>query len=517
MVGESRLRPESVMERALSLTRETFLAADSHPVMAAGQNIAYAVYGLFHRQVALPLALSGAKVEGRRTAKAELFNAQNESVVAQPPKEERGTRIGRLVRQAAPLAYTMVSLLYLILRRSPRVAVWTGDFIDGKSGADFRIGGLYASLERAGLCKVEFIRANAAGFGPFWRNALLRKRPAVYYDALTEYLGWLFPRPIIPQAEGPLGRAYGLYQKDLVRVAQSIPILRAVYRLLEIREVIAWEYSDRQAGLIHAARSLGIPVLGFMHGAGMQSYMAHEFIEEYRGNSPLAADVFGVWSPWWKEYFQSRSRLYGQVEVSGTFRKSRLGPEAGTRAIRKILWISEPLAEVEDIIPFLESLAGRFHLGIKKRPSTADSFYNALLKARPGLAKLETLDGDIFEAMKGFDAVVGSHSTAVLDASWQNKPFMLVHTTKWGDYFGLAGWDKADWLVAHDPDSLLGGLERWGQVDPNPICSAVRERFYGDPMRDGCEWAAGVIQSWRANGTPVKRGPIHTHLLTEVI
>jgi hypothetical protein len=475
----------SAIETALAHTSRVFRDASAYPVLVGGENIAYAVYGLFHRQVALPAAMSkySGRTPGSKAAKPPAFLIWCKDVACMLP----------------PFLYSAGSILWLGLGKKPRTGIWTGDFIDPKTGADFRLGSLYQAMEKSGLGYVEFIRTNHSGFKAFWKNALLRRRPAIYYDAITLFLGWLIPSPEIPVAEGELSQAYIRFRRDLIRVGRSIPILRAVLRAVGVKEMVAWEYSDRQAGLIHAARSISLPIIGFMHGAGMQNYMAHEFISEYPGPGPLGPDIFGVWSEWWKGYFEQRSRLYGRVVVSGTLRKSRTLPKeipAG-KPIRRILWISEPLAEVDEVLPFLEALEKEFQVGIKKRPSTSDLFYNALVAARPEYRKLETLDGDIFEAMDGYDAVVGSHSTGVLDATWLNKPFVFVSTPKWGDYFDLASNQELSWLLARDAESLVASLKCWEQSGPARICSNIRTRFYGDPSQDGCAWVVGTIRDMR--------------------
>jgi len=483
-----------VLEKALAHTGRTFREAQTYPVLAEGQNIAFSIYGLYHRQIAL------AGAQGLPAADA--------------PRTEGWRRWARGCRTGAalflPFLYSLASLAWLAATRKARTAIWTGDFLDARTRADFRVGDLYRALADGGIPFVEFIRGNQAGFPAAWKNAVARRRPAVYYEALTFFLGGLFPSPSLPEAPEGLSRAYRRFRADLDGVARSIPILRAAYRIAGVRELIAWEYSDRQAGLIHAARSLDIPVIGFMHGAGMLAYMAHEFIPEYQGPGPLGPDVFGVWSEWWAGYFRERSRLYGRLEVSGTLRKSRRPRKAGAPRgpIRKVLWISEPLGVVEESLPYLRALRAGFEVGIKKRPSTSDRFYNALLAADPGFRDLEARDGDIFEAIAEYDPVVGSHSTAVLDATWLDKPFVFVDTPKWGDYFELAGSEATRWLLARDPASLVAALRKWEGADAAGVCAEVRERYYGDPARDGCAWIVETIKGMRGPSAASAKGAI---------
>jgi hypothetical protein len=315
----------------------------------------------------------------------------------------------------------------------------------------------------------------------------------------VEYLGWLFPRARLARDGGRMAFVQEMFARDLHHVARTIPLFRLIYKFIGVRELMAWEYSERQAGLIHAARRAGLPVIGFMHGAGMESYMAHEFMSAYTGSRPLGPDYFGVWSGWWKAYFETRSRLYGSVEISGNLRKSaRPSAPAAAGPPRKILWISEPLAEVEDIEPYLRVVAARYDLGIKKRPSTADSFYNRLVKAYPEMRDVPFLDGNIFEAIAQFDLVIGSHSTAVIDAAVVGKPFILVDTRKWGDYFELRDDPDGRLFFAETPEDLPSVIARWESADVRGALGRIRERFYGDAGSDGCAWMVEKILSCRA-------------------
>src|SRR3989338_7951872 len=121
----------SVLERALAITRDTFRDTDAYPVTTANQNIAYSIYGLFHRQIALPLILGpqGEKVEGL-SEKARLFPEWlkiPEGVPAGAKYSEggSGTKVSRLLQQTVPFLYSVVSILYWVLRKTPRTAVWT--------------------------------------------------------------------------------------------------------------------------------------------------------------------------------------------------------------------------------------------------------------------------------------------------------------------------------------------------------------------------------------------------------
>jgi hypothetical protein len=505
---------QATLQEALALTKDVFREAEANPALAGKDNIAWALYGLFHRQISIPYFLHRERIAAGGEVEAKLLPAARFSrlLAGLPPAPARKKRVApfgkarHLVSLLIPFLFSMASLVWLAVRRRRRTAIWTGDFFDPATRADFRLGKLYDRLDERGLAYVELIRSGTTDFKTLWKNARLRGSPALYYDALVAYLGWLFPKARATSG-GRMGLVQEIYAEDLNHIARTVPLFRIIFKAIGVGELVSWEYSERQAGLVHAARGAGIPIIGFMHGAGMESYMAHEFIAEYRGPGPLGPDYFGVWSAWWKDYFDSRSRVYGSIEVSGSLRKGMKAPAPSSapvpglaRPLRKVLWISEPLAEVDDIAPYLSMVAGRYELGIKKRPSTADSFYNRLLKARPDFKGIPVHDGNIFEAIGQYDLVIGSHSTGVIDASVLGKPFVLVGTRKWGDYFEMRGSPDGNLFFAETPEELPSVIARWEGVDPGPALERVRSRFYGDPNADGCAWVVEKILGCRARG-----------------
>ena len=85
----------------------------------------------------------------------------------------------------------------------------------------------------------------------------------------------------------------------------------------------------------------------------------------------------------------------------------------------------------------MEYFKNNFEFVIKKRPYTQDVFYNNLVSQYPEYRNVKTVGGDVYEAISSFDLVVGSHSTAVIDSVRLHKPFLLLNTIKWGNYFNV--------------------------------------------------------------------------------
>ena len=169
----------------------------------------------------------------------------------------------------------------------------------------------------------------------------------------------------------------------------------------------------------------------------MNSYSPHEYINVFNGQNKIGPDIEGVWSEWWKIKYESLSKIYKTIEVSGPLRKGINLNENSERIdkIKKVLWISEPLVEPSEVISYMRYLKENYNLTIKKRPYTNDKFYNNLITHFPEFKDVLSNDGDIYKAMQSFDLIIGSHSTGVLEASFLNKPLLFVDTPKWSNFF----------------------------------------------------------------------------------
>jgi len=475
--------PGSVLERALAETQRVFSEVDKVPGRLHGLNPVWAVFDRVHLEVSLPLALRrrGGEPSGPETL---------------PPRPSRAWAFLRGLAVHTPLfVLSLANLLRLRRESRPRVAIWTGDFYDPRNGGDFRLGGLYAHLNAENAAFVDLVRTHNGGLRQALANARSRGRPVIYYESLAFFLSgaWRARRPDFSAVPADHAAVLGRYAPEIAAVVPHARLFAALLGFLNVRSLVAWEFSSRQAALIFAAKTRGIPVIGFMHGAGMRSYMAHEFLPAAAG--PLGPDVFGVWSSWWRAYFRRHTSLYGAVEVSGPMRRPEIAAGAPERATPargpRVLWISEPLLDPDEAVPWLRHLCARFEVTIKKRPFTTDVFYKGLVARYPEFAALPTADGNIFQAIAAADVVIGSHSTAVIDASLAGVPFILVATQKWGDYFELESFD-APWAVyVRDVAGLDDSLAALAEgAETAETLRALRERFYGSGESDGSLWVA---------------------------
>jgi hypothetical protein len=478
------VQEKSTLQEALATTERIFLQAQAIPLRFGGANPVWGVYDRVHLEVSLPLALRGVSID---QAEAGRFLAERDA--------RRPGKLGGFVRHFPFFLYSLVSIAWLMSRPGKRAGIWTGDFYDGRTGGDFRLGNFYRHLDDLGAAHVDLIRTHTGGVWKAMRNAWRRRRPAIYCDSLACFLAF---RPSLGAfnlsgiKDAAARRVFFLYRNEIADIQASAGLLRRLLPLLNVRALVAWEFSSRQAAAILAAKERAIPVIGFMHAAGMQPYMAHEFIPAAAGD--IGPDVYGVWSRWWQEYYLRNAGIYGQFAVSGPMRP----PTATRKPVRplplsgplKVLWISEPLLNPEEAAPWLRHLCAQHHVSIKKRPSVTDRFYQGLMRAFPEFGGLGVVEGDIFEAARNADIVLGSHSTAVIDASLVGTPFLLVRTHKWGDYFELSGFESPYALYVPDVDALETSLAHLRASGPGDVLSAIRERFYGDEEKDGSLWAA---------------------------
>ena len=94
------------------------------------------------------------------------------------------------------------------------------------------------------------------------------------------------------------------------------------------------------------------------------------------------------------------------------------------------------------------------------------------------------IKGDIYEAISNCDLIIGSHSTAVLNASKLNKNFLLVNTSKWGNYFQLS-----DEMFVENVDDLKTKIRQLKNQNLNKI----KSKFFGEDDLDGSRWLLNQI------------------------
>lgn len=405
----------------------------------------------------------------------------------------------------------LISLLswpILIIKR-PETLVYTGDLFDPPRDHSFRMRFIYDELYRRKLPFVEFIRSMEPG-RTMLAHAWKRRRPVIYSYALKIVIGWctgLFGRKVFDVGEGSSEEVFkrmlaATSLHNTRALAWSIICMNVLVRTIGIRSAIIPAASSRTMHEVLGCREAGVPSIGILHGAASRFYNVYDFMPEYVGEKRLGLDVYGMWSEWWRNYYLAYGKVYGPHElvVSGPMRPivdvpQRTAPKGGHL---KVLFIAEQLAEPTEVVPYLEELmrSSGMELFFKFRPYN-DGFEEWLKKHRPDLyARMDPahiMHGAMPECIARCHVVVGSHSTAVLEAVLQLTPMVFFHTKKWGDYFGLEPFNTTYGILAKNPRQLIQFVMQ-SQNAPRKTLEKLREMFFGDPHKNGSAWLVDEAQ-----------------------
>jgi hypothetical protein len=242
------------------------------------------------------------------------------------------------------------------------------------------------------------------------------------------------------------------------------------------------------------------------------SYLGHEFMPEYAG-PPIGTDFFGVWSDWWKEYFLKNAKIYpkGGIEVSGSLKKmafknsfeqsSSLSTQSyqldiGQTKIINVYIVSENHLPVSELLPYLNQLVKMesTRIAFKIRPFGTDIFWNALTKH--GIydkTKFTCTNAPTPDCFLNADVVIGTHSTAILEALWLNKPILVLNTKKWGDYFDLQNSRVGKKVWVNDPSELI---EKIRNLEQNQTSDALKELWINYfSQQSGSDWIIEKINT----------------------
>ena len=103
------------------------------------------------------------------------------------------------------------------------------------------------------------------------------------------------------------------------------------------------------------------------------------------------------------------------------------------------------------------------------------------------------------EAVNECDVVVGSHSTAVLEALLQFKTPIFFNTNKWGDCFSFKEYGNNHPFFAESPDELSEKIKGAQSVSMGTLKDLL-ERYFGDPYQNGSKWVVDELisaSSWQ--------------------
>ncbi len=408
-----------------------------------------------------------------------------------------------------------ISFFWLILSR-PKIMVFTGDKFDTPNDYDFRMKFIYEELRKRKIHFVEFIRSLESS-SVILNHAFRRKRPVIYPTAIIDLVHF-FVRIF---EENQKKKLVYLYSSSLKSNPEdyfwflcsihylgrskgnifSIRIIKFILQKIGIKTGIVIAACNRNFHTVLGCKLNSIPIVGIMHGASSKYYALYDFIG-FNNRKTFSVDKYGLWSDWWKEYYLKNSRAYKpeQLYVSGPMRPlkyetSRVHLKSKNRGL-KILFISEQLADPLEIMPYLTRLlkVNDFDLYLKFRPYR-DGFEMWLRKNNPlFLKRIKIIRGSMIEAISQSDIVVGSHSTAVLEGLIQLKPFVFFWTNKWGDYFDMKSINDQDFF-AENPERLIVCIRKNVGISKK-ILIRLRERFFGDPYKNGSKWVVNQAEKF---------------------
>ena len=428
---------------------------------------------------------------------------------------------------------TLIFLPVLMLQRRG-ILLFTSDEFDGLRDYNFRMRFIYEELRQKNLPFVEFIRS-IEPWKTVLMHALKRKRAVIYTDAVT-FVGRLasrvsggrrrarqmFGNHIIPAEIDRTTRFKFLVATQYLLCVYddiwAIQIMKWIVRAVGIKSALILAAMGRNFQTVLGCKLNGVPTIGILHGVASRHYNVYDFMPTYDGQKTLSVDKYGVWSEWWKEYYIKNGRAYNkeQLYVSGPMRplvrgeaealpkndvsssieqyeedeivdqnQNRHGPI-------KVLFVSEQLAVPHEVIPYLEALLDEksFSIYICFRPYL-DRFEVWLKTNNPDiLARFEPdkiFRSGIKEAITKCDIVVGTHSTAVLEALFELKPMVFFSTNKWGDYFNLKDSNQKNTLFAESPKELLECMRRGVEI-PKSALKKHQQKFFGNLYQNGSKW-----------------------------
>lgn len=410
---------------------------------------------------------------------------------------------------------TLLCLPVLMVRRYG-IMVFVGDKFAKSQDYDFRMKFIYQELRQRKIPFVEFIRS-LESWKPLLQHIFVRKRPVIYSEGVF-FIGKFFsifsksPNISIPE-RGPLNKFKFLaaihYTKSVYDDIWTIRIMRWILRIIGVKAAFITAAAERNFHTFLGCKLSAIPTVGILHGVASPYYTVYDFLPGFTGKQPMSVDRYGVWSDWWKKYYIENSKVYlpEQLYVSGLMRPLQRdlssSPPFQDKDAIKVLFVAGQLAAPEEAVPYLEALlkARGVTLYTTFRPYR-DELEKWLRGHYPEiLAKIgeeRILRGDIHDAIGQCDVVVGSYSTAVLEALQQFRIPIFFRTKKWGDYFNLKSYDEKQTFFAEDAQELIAKIKNARTV-PKENLKRLQERYFGDPYKNGSAWVVGQLQSAISN------------------
>lgn len=415
------------------------------------------------------------------------------------------------------IVLTLISLPMLAVERRP-LMIFIGDKFEKNRDYDFRMGFVYEELRKRHIRFVEFIRS-LEPWQAILRNAFVRRRPVVYSEAVTFVASFISilalerssarralaarsVRVTDPEERFKLSVATQ-YLPFVCDDVWSLRIMRWIVRLIGIKTAFITATSERNAHAVLGCKLNSVPTVGLLHGVASRYGTPYDFLTGFDGEKRFSVDFYGLWSEWWKSYYIENSSAYApdQLYVSGPMRPlvgfDDVSSPDRQKVLSRVLLVSEQLAEPSEIVPYLRKLMDRndLTLTLKFRPYR-DGFEEWLKEHAPDILKnasLRIIRGSMQEAIANCDIVVGSYSTAALEAFMQLKIPVFIYTRKWGDYYRMRDAESTRQFFAENSEELMARIDN-AQAIPSRLLLDLRERYFGDPKKNGSAWVVDKIE-----------------------
>ena len=420
----------------------------------------------------------------------------NKKIVSSALEGRFSLSIKQILFNAITLLFSIVSMLYFILKPGRNIGTYTGDFVYKNTKSDFRLNHLYETYKENNIQFIEFIRNTT--IKNFFINTFKRKRFAIHYMSIIFFVDLLMKKTKYNKQPKDLYQSvlFEYYRANIV-LTKSTLIIERILKVLRVDKFVLISFSSRSASLAIAAKSLGIKTIGIMHGLQQKDYAVYEFMQSYQESKKIGCDIYGVWSEYYLEYFRKYSKIStkNSFQFSGLLRPVKnMNQSSPFKRVSKdkirVLLISEPLVSVLEIAPYVKCLLENndIEVTIKIRPMIRDLYYEKIKAELPYDKNINIVSGDIKETGKKFDVFIGSYSTTVIEASLIGKISVLLDTKKWGDYFNIDTLISNKSLIVRNPEtlynSILSRIENEHSLD---TIGLTKDRFFGNNM-DGAQW-----------------------------
>lgn len=418
------------------------------------------------------------------------------------------------------IVLTLISIPFLVLLRQ-KVMMFTGDKFEKSKDYDFRMKFLYEELRKKKIPFVEFIRSLES-----WKNiivhAVRRRRPVIYPEAIVfvarflSYVSFghikskkLYGSNMFIEDSGADSKFESLVSTQYLRGVYgdvwAIRITKWLLTLIGVKSSIIMGATERNFHAIIGSKLNKIPTTGVLHGFASSNYNVYDFQHTFDGEKSFSLDKYGLWSDWWKEYYLKNGNAYkeNQLFVSGPMRPFDIKDfenfdSEKSSSVTKVLFVPGELAPPEEVFEYLLELMKQkdFSVHLTFRPYR-DQFENWMKENKPKFLeefdKDKILLGNIHNCISKCDVVVGTYSTAALEALFHLKPVLLFKTSKWGDYFDLKEYKSEVDFYNESPEKLVESINRSKNISKDELLK-LQSRFFGNPKKNGSKWVVDEVE-----------------------